>query len=88
VRSDAQRARRATDRRAGAACRRPPPARTGLARAFPATPPPGPFRRSAWRSPLRGPWLTSILGTLLLGGVVVVGLTVFHLHAAYAPSLG
>jgi hypothetical protein len=65
-----------------------PPARTGLARAFPATPPPGPFRRSAWRSPLRGPWLTSILGTLLLGGVVVVGLTVFHLHAAYAPSLG
>jgi hypothetical protein len=47
-----------------------------------------PFRRSAWRSPLRGPWLTSILGTLLLGGVVVVGLTVFHLHAAYAPSLG
>ena len=50
--------------------------------------PPGPFRRSAWRSPLRGPWLTSILGTLLLVGVVVVGLTGFLSHAAYAPALG
>jgi hypothetical protein len=43
-----------------------PPARTGLARAFPATPPPGPFRRSAWRSPMRGPWLTSIRESGLL----------------------
>ncbi len=28
-------------------------------------PPPGPFRPEFWRSPLRGPWLTSFLGTLL-----------------------
>jgi len=55
---------------------------------FPATPPPGPFRREFWRSPLRGPWLTSILGSLLLAGVTVVALTGFASHAAYNPDLG
>ena len=30
------------------------------------TPPPGPFRPGFWRSPLRGPWLTAVLGSLLL----------------------
>lgn len=59
-----------------------------MARLFPATPPPGPFRRSFWASPLRGPWLTSILGTALLAGVVVVSLSGFLSHAAYNPSLG
>jgi DMSO/TMAO reductase YedYZ molybdopterin-dependent catalytic subunit len=54
---------------------------------FPETPPPGPFRAGFWRSPLRGPWLTSLLGTLLLGFVVVVGLTGFLSHAAYNPDL-
>jgi len=39
--------------------------------------PPGPFRREAWRSPLRGPWLTSVLDlvrvpTLLAGLPVLV----------------
>jgi len=39
--------------------------------------PPGPFRREAWRSPLRGPWLTSVLDlvrvpTLLAGLLVLV----------------
>ena len=29
-------------------------------------PPPGPFRPTAWRSPLRGPWLTAVLGSVLL----------------------
>ena len=29
-------------------------------------PPPGPFRPAFWRSPLRGPWLTAVLGSLLL----------------------
>ena len=28
--------------------------------------PPGPFRPGFWRSPLRGPWLTAVLGSLLL----------------------
>jgi DMSO/TMAO reductase YedYZ molybdopterin-dependent catalytic subunit len=50
--------------------------------------PPGPFRPGFWRSPLRGPWLTTLLGTLLLGGVTVVALTGFLSHAAYEPGLG
>ena len=54
---------------------------------FPDTPPPGPFRPGFWRSPLRGPWLTSLLGTLLLGFVIVVGLTGFLSHTAYNPDL-
>ena len=33
--------------------------------------PPGPFRPSFWRSPLRGPWLTALLGTVLLVMVTV-----------------
>ena len=40
-----------------------------------------------WRSPLRGPWLTTLLGTLLVGGVTVVALTGFLSHAAYEPGL-
>jgi DMSO/TMAO reductase YedYZ molybdopterin-dependent catalytic subunit len=43
---------------------------------------------SVWRSPLRGPWLTSILGTLLLGALLVVAATGFASHAAYQPDLG
>ncbi|CAA9491486.1 MAG: PROBABLE CONSERVED TRANSMEMBRANE PROTEIN [uncultured Solirubrobacteraceae bacterium] len=62
--------------------------RHGLARLFPAEPPPGPFRRAFFSSPLRGPWLTAVLGTLLLAGVVVVAATGFLSHAAYNPSLG
>ncbi len=50
--------------------------------------PPGPFRPEFWRSPLRGPWLTTLLGTLLLGGVTVVALTGFLSHAAYEPGVG
>lgn len=37
--------------------------------------PGGPFRREFWRSPLRGPWLTSALGLLLLVGMPVMILT-------------
>lgn len=51
-------------------------------------PPPGPFRREFWRSPLRGPWMTAILGSILLGPLVLVGLTGFLSHAAYQPGLG
>src|SRR5437588_5058749 len=49
--------------------------------------PPGPFRPEFWRSPLRGPWLTSFLGTLLLPLVVVVATTGFISHDAYQPQL-
>ena len=50
--------------------------------------PPGPFRPGFWRSPLRGRWLTSVLGSVLLVLVVLVALTGFLSHAAYEPDLG
>jgi DMSO/TMAO reductase YedYZ molybdopterin-dependent catalytic subunit len=54
----------------------------------PSGPPPGPFRAQFWRSPLRGPWLTSFLGTLLLPLVLTVALTGLISHDAYQPQLG
>jgi DMSO/TMAO reductase YedYZ molybdopterin-dependent catalytic subunit len=51
-------------------------------------PPPGPSRPGFWRSPLRGPWLTSLLGLLLLPLVAVVAVTGLLSHAAYNPGLG
>jgi DMSO/TMAO reductase YedYZ molybdopterin-dependent catalytic subunit len=48
---------------------------------------PGPFRRSFWRSPIRGPWLTSILGLILLGGIAVMFVTGLLSYAAYNPDL-
>lgn len=50
--------------------------------------PRGPFRRDRWTSPLRGPWLTSVLGAVLLAGIPVVALTGFASYAAYEPGLG
>ena len=52
------------------------------------TAPPGPFRREFWRSPLRGPWLTAVLGSILLVLVTLVALTGFLSHAASEPDLG
>jgi DMSO/TMAO reductase YedYZ molybdopterin-dependent catalytic subunit len=49
--------------------------------------PPGPFRPTFWRSPLRGPWLTALLGTVLLALVAVVAVTGFLSHVAYQPDL-
>lgn len=49
--------------------------------------PPGPFEPSFWRSPLRGPWLTAALGTVLLALVSIVALTGFLSHVAYNPDL-
>ncbi len=57
-------------------------------RLFPETPPPGPFRPGFFRSPLRGPWLTSVLGSLLLVAVTLVAVTGLLSHAAYQPDLG
>jgi DMSO/TMAO reductase YedYZ molybdopterin-dependent catalytic subunit len=48
---------------------------------------PGPFGRSFWRSPIRGPWLTSVLGLVLLAGVSVVFVTGLLSYAAYDPGL-
>ena len=50
--------------------------------------PPGPFRPEFWKSPLRGPWLTAVFGSLLLILMVAVALTGFLSHAAYQPDLG
>jgi DMSO/TMAO reductase YedYZ molybdopterin-dependent catalytic subunit len=54
---------------------------------IPASPPPGPFRRSFWRSPVRGPWLTSVLGSVLLASIPVMFATGLLSYAAYNPDL-
>lgn len=41
-----------------------------------------------WRSPLRGPWLTSVFGAVLLVALPVVALTGLLSYLAYAPQLG
>ncbi|WP_327309143.1 molybdopterin-dependent oxidoreductase [Streptomyces sp. NBC_01298] len=56
-------------------------------RARAAGPPPGPARPGFWRSPLRGPWLTGVLGLLLLAGVVILFVTGLLSYAAYNPDL-
>jgi DMSO/TMAO reductase YedYZ molybdopterin-dependent catalytic subunit len=48
---------------------------------------PGPFQRSFWRSPVRGPWLTSVLGLVLLAGISVLFVTGLLSYAAYNPDL-
>src|SRR3954464_2493935 len=50
--------------------------------------PPRPFKPGFWRSPLRGPWLTSALGSILLILIAIVATTGFLSHAAYMPDLG
>jgi len=47
-----------------------------------------PDRRFRWRSPLRGPWLTSVLGSVLLVTLPAVILTGLLSYLAYAPQLG
>lgn len=48
----------------------------------------GPFRASFWRSPLRGPWLASILSAALLPLLAVCAITGFVSHWAYDTDLG
>ena len=55
---------------------------------WPEKAPPGPFRPTFWKSPLRGPWMTAFLGSVLLAMLVIVGLTGFLSHTAYQPDLG
>jgi DMSO/TMAO reductase YedYZ molybdopterin-dependent catalytic subunit len=57
-------------------------------RLLPEEPPPGPSDPTFWYSPLRGPWLTAFLGSLLLIAIVVVAGTGLLSHLAYAPDLG
>ncbi|MGE7434076.1 molybdopterin-dependent oxidoreductase [Kitasatospora sp. NPDC001175] len=51
-------------------------------------PPPGPFRPGFWRSPIRGPWLTSVFGLVLLIGIPLLFVTGALSYAAYNPGLG
>jgi DMSO/TMAO reductase YedYZ molybdopterin-dependent catalytic subunit len=50
--------------------------------------PGGPFDQRRWRSPLRGTWLTSLLGAVLLVGMPIMILTGLLSYAAYDPQLG
>jgi len=50
--------------------------------------PPGLGRTRAWRSPLRGPWLTSMFGVALLVALPVVILTGLLDYIAYGPQFG
>ena len=50
-------------------------------------PPAPPFRRGFWRSPLRGPWLTAVFGSILLVGIPIVFVTGLLSYAAYNPGL-
>jgi DMSO/TMAO reductase YedYZ molybdopterin-dependent catalytic subunit len=59
----------------------------GLWRAVERRRPPG-LGRIRWRSPLRGPWLTSVFGLALLVLLPVVIITGLLSYAAYAPKFG
>lgn len=50
-------------------------------------PPPG-LSLVRWRSPLRGPWLTSVFGAALLVVLPIVALTGLLSYIAYGPGLG
>ncbi|MFD9005331.1 molybdopterin-dependent oxidoreductase [Streptomyces sp. NPDC059582] len=51
-----------------------------LDRRFPSSP-------RFWRSSVRGPWFTSVLGIVLLGGITVLFVTGLLSYAAYNPGL-
>ena len=48
----------------------------------------GPFRQDFWRSPLRGPWLASVLSSALLPLIAICAITGFVSHWAYQPHRG
>jgi DMSO/TMAO reductase YedYZ molybdopterin-dependent catalytic subunit len=48
----------------------------------------GPFREGFWRSPLRGPWMASVLSTALLPLIAICALTGFASHWAYDSDVG
>lgn len=49
--------------------------------------PHGPFRPETWRSPIRGPWLTSLFGSVLLVGIPIMFITGLVSYASYDPRL-
>lgn len=59
-----------------------------LFRALARIPVPPPFHPRTWRSPLRGTWLTSVFGAVLLVGLPIVILTGLMSYIAYGPQFG
>jgi DMSO/TMAO reductase YedYZ molybdopterin-dependent catalytic subunit len=51
-------------------------------------PPPGVTRLQRWRSPLRGLWFTSVLGSVLLVTLPIVTITGLLSYIAYGPQFG
>ncbi len=51
-------------------------------------PPFPPFSVRTFRSPLRGPWLTSVFGSVLLVGLPIVIITGLLSYSAYGPQFG
>lgn len=51
-------------------------------------PPPGLRHLTRWRSPLRGLWLTSVLGSVLLASLPIVIVTGLLSYIAYGPQFG
>ena len=61
---------------------RPPTSRPGGPR------PRNPLDARTWRSPLRGPWLTSVFGLILLTALPIVIITGLMSYVAYGPQFG
>jgi DMSO/TMAO reductase YedYZ molybdopterin-dependent catalytic subunit len=59
-----------------------------LWRALDRHPPPGVKRLAQFRSPLRGPWLTSIFGFVLLVTLPIIIITGLLSYIAYGPQFG
>ncbi|PCG86962.1 hypothetical protein CIB93_05310 [Streptomyces sp. WZ.A104] len=74
--------------RTGSTLRPPGRPRRGVAGLLREGPPVGPTRPGFWRSPLRGPWLTSVFGAVLLVGIPLMFVTGLLSYAAYNPDLG
>ena len=62
--------------------------RIAVVRLVPEDPPPGPFRKDFWRSPLRGEWFASILSSALLPLIMISTITGFASHISYESELG
>ena len=60
----------------------------GLWRGLADHPPPGVKAVQRWRSPLRGLWLTSVLGSVLLVTLPIVIITGLLSYIAYGPQFG
>ena len=60
----------------------------GVWRTLDKHPPPGVRQAQRWRSPLRGPWLTSVFGSVLLVTLPIVIITGLLSYIAYGPRFG